>query len=89
MGRLRPLSGEGVCEILKRHGFERVRQRGSHVIMQIRTPQGTTTVPVPNDRELLGGTLQSIIRQSGSPGPSSSLQINGTGQEFCVVTSGT
>jgi predicted RNA binding protein YcfA (HicA-like mRNA interferase family) len=35
--------------------------------MQIRTPEGTTTVPVPNHRELRAGTLQSIIRQSGVP----------------------
>jgi predicted RNA binding protein YcfA (HicA-like mRNA interferase family) len=65
--RLRPLSGEAVCEILERHGFKRVRQRGSHVIMQAHAPDGTTTVPVPNHRELRVGTLQSIIRQSGVP----------------------
>jgi hypothetical protein len=44
-----------------------VRQRGSHVVMQVRTGDGTTTVPVPLHRELRIGTLQSIIRQSGIP----------------------
>ena len=67
MPKLRPVSGEAVCEILERHGFQRVRQRGSHTVMQIWTPQGTTTVPVPLHRELRIGTLQSIIRQSGVP----------------------
>jgi predicted RNA binding protein YcfA (HicA-like mRNA interferase family) len=67
MGRLAVLSGKEVCKILARHGFQEVRQRGSHVVMQRRTPEGTITVPVPDHRELKLGTLQSIIRQSGLP----------------------
>ncbi len=67
MGRLRPLSGRQVCAILARHGFEEVRQRGSHIVMQKRLPDTTITVPVPNHAELRVGTLQSIIRQSGVP----------------------
>lgn len=67
MGRLRVLSGQEVCAILERHGFTRVRQRGSHIIMQ-RVAAGTTlTIPVPDHKELLIGTLRSIIRQSGLP----------------------
>ena len=66
MGRLRVLSGREVCGILSRHGFVEVRRRGSHIIMQLRTEDSTVTVPVPNHRELLLGTLRSIIRQSGS-----------------------
>ena len=65
MGRLAVLSGKEVCKILARHGFAKVRQRGSHVVMQRRTPAGTITVPVPDHKELKIGTLQSIIRQSG------------------------
>ncbi|MDX8401262.1 MAG: type II toxin-antitoxin system HicA family toxin [Mariprofundaceae bacterium] len=56
-----------VCAILARHGFEQVRQRGSHAVMQRRTEEGTTTVPVPLHREIRTGTLLSIIRQSGVP----------------------
>ena len=65
MGRLRRLSGREVCAILARHGFTEARQRGSHVVMQRRTDQGTVTVPVPLHSELRTGTLHSIIRQSG------------------------
>jgi predicted RNA binding protein YcfA (HicA-like mRNA interferase family) len=54
-----------VCAILARHGFEEVRRRGSHTIMQKKSPIGTITVPVPNHDEIRIGTLQSIIRQSG------------------------
>ncbi len=65
MGKLRILSGKQVCEILSRHGFVEVRQRGSHVVMQKKLSNTTITVPVPNHSELRIGTLQSIIRQSG------------------------
>jgi len=67
MGRLRVLSGKEACRILAKHGFTEVRRRGSHVVMQRRTNEGTVTVPVPDHPELTAGTLLSIIRQSGIP----------------------
>ena len=65
MARLRILSGKEVCAILRESGFEEVRRRGSHVVMQKKTTSGTITVPVPDHGEIRIGTLQSIIRQSG------------------------
>ena len=65
MGKLRILSGAEVCAILASRGFEAVRQRGSHVVMQKRGKESTTSVPVPLHRELRTGTLLSVIRQSG------------------------
>ncbi|HEV2972695.1 MAG TPA: type II toxin-antitoxin system HicA family toxin [Pirellulales bacterium] len=67
MGKLRVLSGREVCAILERHGYQKVRQQGSHIVMQRLTDEGTTTVPVPNHRAVRIGTLRSIIRQSGIP----------------------
>jgi predicted RNA binding protein YcfA (HicA-like mRNA interferase family) len=67
LARLSRLSGRETCKILADHGFEEVRQRGSHIIMQRRADDTTTTVPVPDHRELKLGTLSSIIRQSGLP----------------------
>lgn len=67
MGRLRVLSGREVCRILAGQGFDQVRQRGDHVIMQKRLEGSTITVPVPDHRELRIGTLQAIIRQSQLP----------------------
>jgi len=65
LARLRLFSGREVCRVLESHGFTEVRRRGSHIVMQ-RTHEGrTTTVPVPDNRELRTGTLMSIIRQSG------------------------
>ncbi len=65
MSKLRILSGQEVCKILNRHNFVEVRQRGSHIVMQKHTSEGTVTIPIPNHKEIRIGTLQSIIRQSG------------------------
>ncbi|MCU0770959.1 MAG: type II toxin-antitoxin system HicA family toxin [Verrucomicrobia bacterium] len=48
--------------MLAAEGFQQVRQRGSHVVMQRQTPAGSTTVPVPNHREVRLGTPQKIKR---------------------------
>jgi predicted RNA binding protein YcfA (HicA-like mRNA interferase family) len=50
---------------MERHGFTEVRRRGSHVVMQRRTKEGSITIPVPDHSELALGTLLAIIRQSG------------------------
>jgi predicted RNA binding protein YcfA (HicA-like mRNA interferase family) len=66
MPKLRPLSPSEVCRILAAHGFVRVRQAGSHIIMRRDLPGGdSATVPVPNHREIAKGTLKSIIALSG------------------------
>jgi len=67
MPRLRVLSGREVCKILSEHGFEQVRQKGSHILMQKREKDTTITVPVPDHSELRIGTLLGIIKQSGLP----------------------
>ena len=64
MGKLRVLSGKDVCKILMQNGFVEVRQKGSHIIMQKKVENSTTTIPIPNHSEIKIGTLQSIIRQS-------------------------
>jgi len=67
MPRLRVLSGKDGCKIRAQHGFEKVRQKGSHIIMQMRVGDSTITIPVPDHDELKTGTLLGIIRQSGLP----------------------
>jgi hypothetical protein len=41
--KLRVFSGKAVCSIPERHGFLKVRQRGSQIVMQLRFEGGTTT----------------------------------------------
>jgi len=65
MPRLRALSGRQVCKIMSHHGFDQVRQKGSHIIMQKKERNTTITVPVPDHDELRTGTLLGIVRQSG------------------------
>lgn len=67
MSRLRVLSGRDVCGIMSKHGFEQVRSKGSHIIMQRQVGDTTITVPIPDHEELRRGTLLGIIRQSGLP----------------------
>jgi predicted RNA binding protein YcfA (HicA-like mRNA interferase family) len=68
LGKFRVMSGKEVCTVLERHGFAEVRRRGSHIVMQRVNDDGsTTTVPVPDHKEVKKGTLRSIIRQSGVP----------------------
>jgi predicted RNA binding protein YcfA (HicA-like mRNA interferase family) len=65
LGKLRILSGQQVCQILESQGFIKVRQRGSHIIMQKVFEDDTITILVPNHKTLAIVTLQSIIKQSG------------------------
>jgi predicted RNA binding protein YcfA (HicA-like mRNA interferase family) len=66
--KLGSFSGAEIVSIMERHGFQPVRQKGSHMMMQKRGDDGSTiTVPVPLHRVVMIGTLQSIIRQSGIP----------------------
>jgi predicted RNA binding protein YcfA (HicA-like mRNA interferase family) len=65
--RLLVLSGREACKIMAKHGFQQVRQKGGHLIMQRKEGNTTVTVPVPDHDELRMGTLLGIIRQSGLP----------------------
>ena len=63
MRKLPVLSGKECVQILKRHGFEFRRQKGSHLIL--RHSSSKIILTVPNHKELDRGTLRSIVRQSG------------------------
>ena len=52
---------------MSEQGFEEVRRRGSHIIMQKKAGGTTITVPVPDHAELRRGTLSGIMRQAGLP----------------------
>jgi predicted RNA binding protein YcfA (HicA-like mRNA interferase family) len=44
LAKLRILSGREVCLILAQHGYEEIRQRGSHIIMQKKIEDSTITI---------------------------------------------
>lgn len=45
-------------------GFEKVRQRGSHVVMKKHTVDGAVGCVVPMHKEVAVGTLSSILKQA-------------------------
>ena len=55
-------SSQLIINVLKRHGFEFVSQRGSH--KKFRKGERTVIVADPR-KEIPIGTLRSILRQSG------------------------
>jgi len=67
LAKLRQFSGRELMKLLESHGFGEVRRRGSHVTMQRIADGATTTVVVPDHKEVRRGTLRSIIRQSQLP----------------------
>lgn len=60
MGLLSNISGRDCRRALEKAGFMFVRQSGSHMMMR----RATTTISVPDHRELKPGTLRAIIRQA-------------------------
>jgi len=63
MPSLPNLSGRDVVKAFSRDGWEKVRQRGSHVVM---VKDGSmATLSVPDHKEVAKGTLRSLIRVSG------------------------
>jgi len=63
--KLRRLGGDDVMKIVKRFGFERVGQRGSHVKLRRVTPDGRKqTLHIPLHRELRRGTLYAAYSQA-------------------------
>ena len=63
MPTLPNLSGKAVVKAFERDGWEKARQRGSHIVMV--KGDSTVTLSVPDHKEVAKGTLRSLIRASG------------------------
>ena len=65
--KLPSLSGKEIISFLQKEGFVIKRQKGSHVTLYKRIPERGlyVTVPLHGNKEILPGTLLSIIRQAG------------------------
>jgi predicted RNA binding protein YcfA (HicA-like mRNA interferase family) len=53
-----------VIRALQEIGYERDRQRGSHIVLRQTVPPHRR-ITVPDHREVAKGTLRAIIRQAG------------------------
>lgn len=65
MASLRPLPYREVRRKLLAAGFEEKPGRGSHRKFVKFTREGVITAVVPEHREIVVGTLRSILRQAG------------------------
>lgn len=59
-----PLTPKQMVKLLKKNGFEKVRQNGSHVFMRNASTKKTTTVPM-HSKDLDKGTEDAILKQAG------------------------
>jgi predicted RNA binding protein YcfA (HicA-like mRNA interferase family) len=57
LSKLPVVSGEKLIKLLKKLGYEVVRQRGSHVRLEKDTPIGKHKITVPYHDEIARGTL--------------------------------
>ena len=65
MPKLPVVSGREIVRVLKRAGFEELRQRGSHVTLIRRADGRIAVVPVHGGRDVLPQTLRGILKQAG------------------------
>ena len=64
MSTLPVVSGRDAVQALLKNGYEKDRQKGSHIVMrQISYPY--RRIVVPDHNELAKGTLRNIIRYAG------------------------
>jgi predicted RNA binding protein YcfA (HicA-like mRNA interferase family) len=64
MPKLKRISGEETIRRLEKLGFQRIRQRGRHVVLKKHTPDGDIGCVVPLHKELAIGTLHGILKQA-------------------------
>lgn len=57
-------SGKRIIKALKKAGFYRISQKGSHIKLRGLRKGRLRTVIVPDHKEVAAGTLQSIFRQA-------------------------
>lgn len=59
------ISAKDAFRAFGKAGFSRVRQSGSHVVLQKKLPGTTVTLVIPSHSELAKGTLRALIRKAG------------------------
>ncbi|MGQ9570142.1 MAG: type II toxin-antitoxin system HicA family toxin [Thermodesulfovibrionales bacterium] len=64
MPKLKRISGEEAIKRLEKLGFQRIHQRGSHVVLKKQTSKGDIGCVVPLHKELAVGTLRGILKQA-------------------------
>jgi predicted RNA binding protein YcfA (HicA-like mRNA interferase family) len=58
------ITGREVASVLARLGYEKDRQKGSHIVLR-QTAHPHRRLVVPDHKEVAKGTLRAIIKQAG------------------------
>ena len=64
MSKLPVVSGRELCRALRKKGYLRDYQTGSHIVLRHEDPPHRR-LTVPDHKEVAKGTLRAIIRQAG------------------------
>ena len=64
MPRVRVLSAKQILKIFSLFGFEKVRQAGSHMVLNRKTDMGNQVLVIPNHKELKKPTIKDIYSQA-------------------------
>ena len=64
MSALPHVSGRNVVQALLKIGYEKDRQKGSHIVMR-QNSYPNRRIVVPDHKEVAKGTLRAIIRHAG------------------------
>lgn len=60
------ISGEDMCKIVSKLGFEMVRQKGSHTVWRHEDGR-TTTIPLHSGKKLPRGLIKKILKDVELP----------------------
>jgi predicted RNA binding protein YcfA (HicA-like mRNA interferase family) len=60
------ISGEDMCKIVSKLGFEMVRQKGSHTVWKHEDGR-TTTIPLHSGKKLPRGLIKKILKDVELP----------------------
>jgi predicted RNA binding protein YcfA (HicA-like mRNA interferase family) len=58
------VSGKQLIKMMYKLGYSIVKQRGSHIKLQKKTPAGTHSITVPQHDEIAKGTLIDILNKT-------------------------
>jgi predicted RNA binding protein YcfA (HicA-like mRNA interferase family) len=58
------ISGKQLIKMMHKLGYSIVKQRGSHIKLQKKTPAGTHSITVPQHDEIAKGTLIDILNKT-------------------------
>ena len=64
MSKIPQVSGRQVVKILSKIGYEKDRQKGSHIVLR-QSIYPHRRIVVPDHKEIAKGTLRKIIKQAG------------------------